>query len=153
MAEYAPKYFTIDEVVTKLGSAAPEIYDDDNDGELDQDAILLDIEAADGEVDSWALSIYDVADIPTADRLMRHAAMTFFVAFAYERHPEYVRSGKAGKLYERAEAIMQRLRKAERRLPDAAVPPANVGGEVSATTDDPDFPCPAPQFFADMGDF
>lgn len=154
---YTPKY--IDPAAFTLRVSPQvliDICDDDEDGTADPAVILAFIEDGEGLVDSWILPIYDLPLTNPNDRLCRTAAVLYTKALIFERHEEYVRSGQAERVFQRAEGIMKRVREALRRLPDQPAPPepANVGGGVSSVEGDLEFPCPPkPTFGGGMGDF
>ncbi len=96
------------------------IYDDDDDGIADADAIEFNIERAEGEVDSRLLGFVPMPITNLDDRLVRQASLEFLIAFSFERHPEYVRTfGEGNRLhYDRAVARCERIQSARQRLPD-----------------------------------
>lgn len=115
--------------------------DDATSGVVNTQAIADNIDRAEGEVDSFLLgvSVSDLANITGADRLLRGCALDFFVAFSFERHPEYVHTfgdnPRASPQYTRAKERMLRIQAATQRLPDqtgAAKTPRNVGGIATA---------------------
>jgi hypothetical protein len=116
------------------------LYDDDDDGTADADAIELNIDRAEGEVDSRLLGFGPMPLTNPADRLAMQAALEFLIAFSFERHPEYVRTfGEGNRLhYDRAVARCDRIQAARQRLPDNNAEAAkgeggttyNIGGIV-----------------------
>lgn len=105
---------------------------------IDTAAVEQDIDSSEGLVDSYLLGFYTFPLDPQTDRLVRAAALMFARAYAFMRHPEYVRTfGEVGKveLYQQAHAMMLRIQAAKQRLPDVAPtsPPKNIGGIVSPT--------------------
>jgi hypothetical protein len=112
-----------------------EIYDDTNLGPGVFDpatsaAVLLDIDAAEGQTASYLLPEYAIGVIEATDRLVRILALEFFRSYAFERHPELVRSGQAAEMRKRADTFALRVQAATQRLPDTTAKPANVGGVV-----------------------
>lgn len=129
------------------------IFDDDNDGVADADAVAAIIDDAEAHVDAALLGFIDMPAINPADRLIKRAALNFAIAFSFERHPEYVRSfGEEPRIhYKRAEDYLDKIQAARRRLPDnnsdltvaAGGTVKNVGGIVTDSgprtlVDDPD---------------
>lgn len=111
------------------------IYDDDPPtGAVNATAIADVIDRAEAEVDSWLVGVY--VDPATADRMLKHAALDYAVAFSFERHPEYVRTfgeEKRAERWRRANDRMARIRSGLQRLPDQPSPitaPKNSGGVV-----------------------
>lgn len=113
--------------------------DDASSGVVNVQAITDNIDRAEGEVDSFLLgvTVESLSTITGADRLLRGCALDFFVAFSFERHPEYARTfgdnPRASPQYTRAKERMLRIQAATQRLPDqtkGANPPRNVGGIV-----------------------
>lgn len=112
------------------------IYTDPGASVVNVQAIALNIERAEGEVDSWLLPEVDVHNplFNVRDRVVRGCALDYLICFSYERHPEYVRTfgedPKTMSRWVRANERMERIQVATMRLPDqpAATKPANVGG-------------------------
>jgi hypothetical protein len=116
---------------------------------IDADAVAQDIEIAEGQVDSHLLGFY--APLPEiVDRVARAAGLMYAKALAYMRNPEYVRTyGEVAKvkLWQDAQAMMERVQAVKQRLPDASPSkgPANNGGIV---------PCIGPNLMlTSTGDF
>lgn len=112
--------------------------------EVDDEIVQLDIDSAEGEVDSYLVLLHDLpvempAGVqPKIDRLVKLAALDYCQALAWLHHPEYPRTfgenGKARGLWAIAEKRMERLRKDLQQLPDlvakASLVPKNTGGFV-----------------------
>lgn len=114
-----------------------ELYNDDNDGTISESAMTVNIDRAECEVDSRLLGYKSYPIDNQYDRLLKHAALTFFMAFSYERHPEYVRQfgddGRANGMYERGEKLMERIQAGLQKLPDQGVsgPPQTPAATTS----------------------
>jgi hypothetical protein len=108
------------------------IFDDDGDGVADPAPIAAVIDRAEAMVDSFVVTEQPVP-VRGRDRLLRHAALEFAIAFSFERHPEYVRTfGEAERAnrWQRGIELMERIANAVQMLPDVKRKPANVGGIV-----------------------
>ena len=116
-------------------SAVAYIYTDPGSSVINVQAINLNIERSEAEVDSWMLPEID-SKSPTfnqRDRLVRGCALDFLICFSYERHPEYVKTfgddPRTMARWVRASQRMERIQAATQRLPDqGSTKPANVGG-------------------------
>lgn len=110
--------------------------DDATAGVVNVLALNEDIDRAEGEVNSWLLGVRDVATLATFDQLLRLSALDYFKSFAFERHPEYIRtygeSDRSWKLYTRAKERMQRIQQAAQQLTNQPSIPQNVGGIIRA---------------------
>lgn len=101
---------------------------------IDVAAVAQDIDAAESIVDSYLLGFYAFPLDPQTDRLVKTATRMLAKAFAFMRHPEYVRTyGEIGKVdgYSDALAMLSRIQAAKQRLPDQIAKPKNLGGVVS----------------------
>jgi hypothetical protein len=112
-----------------------EIFDDTNlgPGVFDPStstAVTLVIDMAEGQTASYLAPEYVIGNIEATDRLVRSVALEFARAYAFERHEELVRSGRAKDMRERADALALRIQSATQRLPDTTEKPANAGGVV-----------------------
>jgi phage gp36-like protein len=97
-------------------------------------AVEQDINDAEAIVDSYLLGFYTYPLDPQTDRLVRAAARLIAKAFAFMRHPEYVRTfGEVGKVsfYVEGIAMLTRIQAGKQRLPDQVAKPKNLGGVVS----------------------
>lgn len=129
------KYINQIDLENALSSATIiQLFDDDDDGVADADAVASVIDRAEAEVESWMIGDYSFPlNVPT-DRLLKHSALDYAVAFSFERHPEYVRTfgenPRGHERYKRAMERMQRIQSAQQKLPDETVTqtPRNVGG-------------------------
>ncbi len=105
-------------------------------GRVNQEALAEVIERAEAEVDSWLVGIYTQPIAAPFDRLLKHAALDYAVAFSFERHPEYVRTfgeDQRAQRWKRANDRMMRIRDGLQRLPDqprAATAPKNSGALI-----------------------
>lgn len=132
------KYFTQLDAENRL--SAPTIaylFTDPGSGTLNTTALNDCIDRAEGEVDSWLLGDIDETSpsFNRFDRLIRQCAGEFFTVFAYERHPEYIKTfgedPRSTSLYKRAMARMERIQASLQKLPDQpSVKPANSGGII-----------------------
>lgn len=145
MAAASGKYIRAADVINRLTPTTYiAIYDDSNNNSVsnvNDAAVQLDIDSAEGEVDSYLIS-ENTLPLPTTtnpaiDRLVKLAALDFAESFAFRRHPDYVRTfgenPRAEGAYEMATARMKRIRTAIQQLPDVGAQtgkPANVGGLV-----------------------
>jgi hypothetical protein len=116
-------------------SAVAYIYTDPGLGQVDTEAIALNVDRAEAEVDSWMLPEVDETSpgFIQTDRLVRGCALDFLICFSYEKHPEYVRTfgddPRTMPMWKRAVERMERIQQATQRLPDQqAVKQKNVGG-------------------------
>lgn len=114
-----------------------ELFNDQATGDVDTMAVDDVIDRAEGEVDSQLIGFRSYPLIEPVDRLLKQAALTYAIAFSYERHPEYVRqfgeNPRANGMYERAEAMMAKIQAGIKALPDQTAPAtaaANSGGIV-----------------------
>jgi phage gp36-like protein len=101
---------------------------------IDTAAVEQDINDAEAIVDSYLLGFYAFPLDPQTDRLVRAAARMIAKAFAFLRHPEYVRTvGEVGKVQAFIEgiAMLTRIQAGKQRLPDQVAKPKNLGGVVS----------------------
>jgi hypothetical protein len=136
------------------------LFDDQSVGTASATAIAEVIDSAEAEVRSYLVNPFGTP-LPAAaftDPLLRLACIDFAIVFAYERHPEYVRSqGETGKLesrWKRAKERMERIQAAMQRPAtlDPSTKPSNVGGQVRSG--DPKSPTPPAKSFANgTGDF
>lgn len=116
-------------------STVAYIYTDPGSSIINTEAIALNIERAEAEVDSWMIPEVNPNDpgFIQTDRLVRGCALDFLICFSYERHPEYVRTfgddPRTMSRWKRACERMERIQQATQRLPDQqAVKQQNVGG-------------------------
>jgi hypothetical protein len=107
---------------------------------LNTAAIADVIDRAEGEVDSFLITVIDInsPNLNRFDRLLRQAAIDFAKVFAFERHPEYEKTvgedPRGSSLYKRAKDRMERIQSAVQELPDQpAVRPTNTGAVIHAT--------------------
>jgi phage gp36-like protein len=111
------------------------IFDDNRDGTAD-DAPIVDVCArAEAQVMSYLHGVYTVGTIPTTDVLLRAAAVDFAVAYAFERHPEYVRTfgeQPRAERWKRATETMARIQAGIQRPTEtnAVQTPKNIGGVI-----------------------
>ncbi len=114
------------------------IFDDNNDGALDSEAIDSIIARASSMVDAWIAPVYKgpfpITQTPIP-ALIRELTLQYSAVFALERHPDYAQSFNGYTRKERwdaADQMGQRLQAAVLRIPDyvAQPKPANVGGIV-----------------------
>lgn len=112
------------------------IFDDQNTGTLNTAAMNAVIDRGEQEVLSWLVDEFGPT-LPTSaqlatDNFLKYAALEYAVAFAFDRHPEYVRANgkERGDRFTRADARMQRILDGRQRPPElqATKAPANVGG-------------------------
>ena len=140
-----------------LGKAlVTQIFDDDNDGVIEDGAMQACLEYGDSEVDSFIYGQYSgqwpiASDLPA----LKFAAIDFCCAYAARRRPELARSlgsepwkGCHGAAVEK----MTRFLKGQQRLPAPAPAPANVTSvvKVGGAIQPDDLP---DRVFDDMGDF
>jgi hypothetical protein len=114
-----------------------EIFNDSGDGEFSQVAMEAIIDRAEAEVDSRLPGFYTYPLVAPIDRMIRHAATTYAMAFSFERHPEYVRqfgeNDRVGGMYKRGERLMDQIQSRIKVLADQPSPttaPKNSGGIV-----------------------
>lgn len=147
-------YITQSQLEARLSAeVVRQIYDDDNNGSADASPIAQLLADASAKVASYLRGIYDltaVAATPPAE--VTRLALDVAVAYAAQRHPEYVRRDWQA-LMRAAEGDLEKLRKGTTRLDvvGSPEPGANQGGSVSSVTTDADG-LPA-RVFDDMGDF
>lgn len=137
-----PYYCSSDELRIALGTATfLAIFDENNDGTADAEAVTLVQVRAHARVVSRLVDVFG-ANIPaslstTAPILLKDAELDYATALAWQRHPEYVRAhgkNEAIAAMERADQTMARVQSAIARLSDFATKPANVGGVVNDTS-------------------
>jgi hypothetical protein len=130
-------YIDIDKVENELSAAkVRRIYDDDNDGEADVDPVEQLVTSAEQWFEAWALPIYsDLALLRT-----NGGAPAAFIVLEIARAMAATRFPRAfgqssEKLWERANSLLDNLRKGVIKLPvqGSPNPPANTGGEYSET--------------------
>lgn len=116
------------------------IFDDQNTGTLNVAAMGLVIDRGEHEVLSWLIDEYgqdvltnstlqaDLAD----DIFLKGCALEYTVAYAFDRHPEYVRANgrERGDRFKRAQERMERVLQSRQRPTSMPKVPANVGGFV-----------------------
>jgi hypothetical protein len=112
-----------------------EIFDDTNLGPGVFDAstspgVLLTIDLAEGQFESWNKGTRTVPLVTTTDRLAKTCCLELFGAYAFERHAELVRSGQADARRKRVEAMLLRISEGLQQLPDEKTKPGNIGGVV-----------------------
>jgi phage gp36-like protein len=114
------------------------LFDDTNTGVVSSVALAAVLTRACANVDSFLARTF-TGPFPiqgTPPALVVEAAIEFAKAFAFERHPDYVRTFgqnyNAASQYERALALMERVADALQQLPDwaANIKPKNVGAIV-----------------------
>ena len=105
-----------------------QLFDDNDDGDLDENVVANLIERAEAHVYSFVIAEYGAETIKENDVLLKAAALEFFHAFACDRHPEHMRED-GDRHFNRGVALMKRIQKAEQRPPEtnAAARPVNVG--------------------------
>lgn len=109
--------------------------DDPTSGSINQAAVNLVLDRAEGTVDSFLVGERDLGTLNPYDRLLRSAALEFALCFSYERKPEAERTlgdyPRGGGRFARAKAQMERIQAAIQELPDQpANAPANVGAII-----------------------
>jgi len=116
-------------------STVAYIFTDPGSSQINASAVADVISRAEAEVDSWMLPEVEVGSpgFIQTDRLVRGCAVDFAICFAFERHPEYVRTfgedPRTMSRWKRAVERMERVQAATQRLPDQqAVKQQNVGG-------------------------
>lgn len=140
-------YVTSDDLRRAVGGrqAFLAIFDDDNVGQVDEDAVNQVRYRASTLVDSYLAKIYPAAVVPflgTVPREAQEAALEYATGLSFLRRPEYAaRYGEKGNVleFERAEALCKGLADNLRRVADApaAAPnPTNVGLTVDFSTSD-----------------
>lgn len=115
------------------------LFDDDARGSANVEAILDTLDRASREVDSYLARVY-TGPFPVTQKpvpsVIKYATLDFAVAFAFERHPEYVHTYgevyRASSRYKRACERMDRLCQGQQEIPDWALQtkPMNVGGII-----------------------
>lgn len=112
------------------------IFDDDNDGNVDQEPLNACLNFASAQVDGFLAGTYDIAlPIASPPTIVKVAAIDFACAYATRRRPDVVRAmGEEPwtKFQDMAERSMKQFASALKRLPSASGAPSNVG---SLTTD------------------
>lgn len=109
--------------------------DKPNSTTVNQAALDLVVNDAEGEVDSFLLGVRDLTTLNPYDRELRRAALDFALCFAFERKPEAERTlgdyPRGGGRYARAKARMERVQAEIQQLPDqVANTPANLGAII-----------------------
>lgn len=104
-------------------------------GVFNQMALNDVIDRAEGEVDSFLITVNDLSKIQRYDRELRVCALDFAKVFTFERSPEYERTfgeyPRGRELYKRAKDRMERVQSAVQMLPDQTGPkPSNVGSII-----------------------
>jgi hypothetical protein len=114
------------------------LFTDPGSGTINTEAINDCIDRAEGEVASWLIGDININDpkFANTDRLLRQCAIDFFKVFAFERHPEYVKTfgedPRGSSLYKRAQQRMERIQASLQKLPDQPnVKPVNSGGIIT----------------------
>lgn len=145
MAAAAGKYIDAAALELRLTTETyVQMFDDQNTGDranVDDAAVQQVIDSAEGEVDSYLITIraqpLPATLNPTVDRLVKTAALDFAESLCFQRHPEYVRQygtkPNADGLWERAKDRMMRVRQGIQELPDVdkqAGKPITIGGLV-----------------------
>ena len=128
------------------------IFDDDNDGAVDEDAVEQCIRDAEAYVNGYLRGIYTLPLASVPDQV-RRIALDVAEAYAYQRNGTYARRD-ATALFERVRDELKDIRKGIIRLDVMGTPePAanQVGGPRSGNPDAPD-PLPA-VFLNGTGDF
>jgi hypothetical protein len=148
VAAAAGRYIAAADLINRLTPTTYiAIYDDSSNNDVtsvNDAAVQLDIDSAEGEVDSYLITEQSLPLPALAggkiDRLVRLAAIDFAEALAWLRHPEYVRTFGENKrsagIWDRANARMRRIKSAIQELPDNVREngkPGNVGGVVLDT--------------------
>jgi hypothetical protein len=104
-------------------------FDDENTGDVntvDDEAVQLAIDGAEGEVDSYMITArpqpLPSTTSPAVDRIVERSCLEFAMSLAWERHPEYVRTygenPRATALWDRATKRMERVKEGRQELPD-----------------------------------
>lgn len=107
------------------------VFDDSNVGTVNTSAVALVIERAHAEVASYLPRItrtYPGAIPSAVQSLLRAAELEYAMAFAFERHPEYVRSFGEGPrldMFKRAQARMEAIATGAQFATGDAVAPLN----------------------------
>ncbi len=110
------------------------LFDDANDGAGNSAAINSVIDDAEAMIDSYLQTVYrGVPLTASTDRLIKKAAKDFAVAYALERHPEYIAGygeARRAERWKRAQDMMERITNAVVQLPDVTdvLMQGNVGG-------------------------
>ena len=129
------------------------IFDDDNDGELDEDSLDRFIARGSAYGDSWVAGVYTgpfpLTTMPIPS-MLAEVSLQYTLFFIYERHPEFTRTlgENQDQRWKRAEGLGEKLAKSVQRITEMT--PGNVGSVVHAkagSTDD------CPRIFDDMGRF
>jgi phage gp36-like protein len=126
------------------------IYDEDNDGAADQDAIARLLADASSKVEAVLAELYPTV-LATVPNEVKRLKLDVAVAMAAQRHPEHVRREWVP-LMEYADRELTKLRTGKVGLGfDKPVTPAgNQRAWLGPSTRDPEAP---PRKFDDMGDF
>lgn len=133
-------YIEQDDVENALGlSLVKSIFDDDNDGLVDEAPMAACIAYACGQVDAFLAGTYDITlPIASPPDVVKFAAVDYACAYAARRRPEILRviNERSWKDYRDA-AIenMKMFAMSLQRLPEAIAPPKNVGGLITDDTD------------------
>lgn len=149
-------YFTEDQLAARISvRKVRAIYDDNNDGASDGDAVDGLRRDASSKVDSYLAPLgilpIDPANVP--DEVIR-LSLDVAVALACQRHPEVMRiEWKA--LMDQAELELGRLRDGKTSLGPPPVPQAANQGASFQRDDGRTANCPdiTPRFWDDLGDF
>lgn len=132
-----------------------QVYDDNNFGNPDTDAIAQLQADSQSYVDGFLRAVYTIPLTPVVPGEVKRISLDVAVGYLAVRHPEYVRfDGHA--MLDRARAELMDLRTGKTRL-DVMGPPepaSNVGGGVSSVVGTPNFPTPPRSVFGgSMGDW
>lgn len=128
-----------------------QIFDDDLSGTADASTVDYYLDLAQSFVNSYLEQLYAIPLASPVPNLVRHLTIEVAVAFAYRRHPEYVRSGWK-EIFEETKTMLQQIRDGKIGLDTEALPtPRNEAFNVSSGNAlSPDVPN---KVFGDLGDF
>lgn len=102
-----------------------QLFDDDNDGTADADTITFFLDMAESVINSELEQLYRIPLTEPIPAVVKYITVFLAVAFAYDRHPEYVRA-PGEKLYERAKMLLRDIRDGKTGLDVEGLPvPAN----------------------------
>lgn len=117
------------------------LFDDENAGTAEAGALKAVLDRASRWVDSYLARVY-VGPFPVTQTpvpaTIKLATLEFAIAFAFERHPEYVHTYgeqyRASSRFKRGTEIMDRLCQGQQEIPDWSLQPKprNVGGIITS---------------------
>lgn len=131
-----------------------QIFDDNGDGDPDDDTVAYFLGVAESFVNTYLEQLYAIPLADPVPNIVRHLTIEVAVAFAYRRHPEFVRSGWKD-VFEETKKTLQDIRDGRIGLDSETL--ATPRNEVfSVSSGDPLNPDPTGSVFngpGALGDF